>query len=112
MKEKSEAGGLLHCCDNGVRLGVEACPACTPPAGLRSVSSYRAGLFNGLVLVVLNPSDCETFDHMTGQRVVIDGVTRYVCAVERFAHAPPYRAGEPIGLLVEPVLSVRPGGAP
>lgn len=46
---------------------------------------------------------CEGFSHLIGQTVIIQGVGPRVClGVERFAHCPPWREGEKVGILVEP----------
>jgi hypothetical protein len=45
--------------------------------------------------------DTEDFSHLLQGRVTIDG-RPYVCVrVNRFAHAPPWRRGEHIGLVVQ-----------
>ena len=45
--------------------------------------------------------DTHDFSHLLQQRVTIDGRS-YVCIrVNRFAHAPPWRKGEHIGLVVQ-----------
>lgn len=54
----------------------------------------------GTVFVVANDRECYDFAHLLNQEVMIDG-TVYLCrGVERFAHLPPWRKGEKIGLLV------------
>lgn len=47
---------------------------------------------------VLNPERCNNFDHLIGQSVLIDQKPHTIIGVERFAHAPPYIAGEKIAL--------------
>jgi hypothetical protein len=45
--------------------------------------------------------DTQDFSHLLHRRVMIDG-RPYVCvAVNHFGHAPPWRKGEHIGLVVE-----------
>lgn len=43
----------------------------------------------------------EKFEHLVGKRVLIDGELFECAGVERFAHMPPFLAGEMIGLLVK-----------
>ena len=44
--------------------------------------------------------DTSDFSHLLQRRVIIDG-HGYVCiAVNRFGHAPPWRKGERVGLVV------------
>lgn len=65
---------------------------------LKSLSSYQV---QGKPCFALeNPSACENFDHLIGEVVEIDGVRYKIDAVERYAHTPPFRAGERIGLQV------------
>lgn len=46
--------------------------------------------------------DTVDFAHLIGHEVLVDG-HRYLCTgVERFAHTPPFRRGEPIGLALTP----------
>lgn len=54
----------------------------------------------GTVYSVANPVECSDFDHIIGKWVGIASSAKRVVAVERAAHAPPWRAGELIGLLV------------
>ena len=64
----------------------------------KSLSNY---FFQGKeCFSVENPSTCENFDHLVGENVEIDGIPYKVHAVERFAHMPPWRVGEIIGLQV------------
>ena len=55
----------------------------------------------GTAYTTTNPVECADFSHLIGQQVQIDGVLCMVRGVERFAHSPPWRAGETISLLVE-----------
>jgi hypothetical protein len=55
----------------------------------------------GVVYVVANPVECGDFKHLIGKYVRCDGEVRKVLNVERFAHSPPWRAGERICLLLE-----------
>ena len=55
---------------------------------------------DGLVTSVFLDRDCDDFDWLKGQRISLDGVDCRVAAVEFFAHSPPWRKGERIGLLV------------
>lgn len=48
-----------------------------------------------------NPVETRDFSELIGHRVILDGRPARVKAVERFAHGPPWRKGEPIGLLVD-----------
>ena len=48
--------------------------------------------------VVKNPYECKDFGHIIGKDVEIDGVVERVIGVERYAHYPPWREGEMIGL--------------
>lgn len=50
--------------------------------------------------VVKNPHECSSFKHLKGT-VIIDGKKQNVIGIERFMHAPPWRAGEHISLMVE-----------
>lgn len=49
-----------------------------------------------------NPHQCETFDHLVGKKVLLNGVEVLVAAIERFAHSPPWREDELIAILIEP----------
>jgi hypothetical protein len=55
---------------------------------------------NGVTFIVDNPRECNDFLHIVGKVVEIDGERFEVLNVERFAHSPPWRKGEKIGLLV------------
>ena len=48
--------------------------------------------------VVKNPHGCKDFTHIIGKDVEVDGIKERVIGVERFAHCPPWREGEMIGL--------------
>jgi hypothetical protein len=54
----------------------------------------------GDVLIVSLDRDTADFSHLLGHDVQIDGKVVRVVGVERFAHSPPWRAGEHIGLLI------------
>lgn len=54
----------------------------------------------GTIFIVELDRECENFDFLLDEQVKIDGVTKRVTAVEKFAHMPPWRKGEKIGLLV------------
>lgn len=54
----------------------------------------------GRIFVVENPAECQDFKHLIGRDAAINGDPYFITAVEHFAHAPPYRAGEKIGLVV------------
>jgi hypothetical protein len=47
-------------------------------------------------------SDVTDFDHLIGHDVEIDGTVYRCIGVERFAHNPPWRKGEKIGIMVAP----------
>jgi hypothetical protein len=47
--------------------------------------------------------DTRDFAHLVGQSVLIDGELFTCLGVERRAHIAPWKAGEPIALLVEPI---------
>ncbi|MBA3752756.1 MAG: hypothetical protein H0X01_01110 [Nitrospira sp.] len=53
----------------------------------------------GTVYVVENPTECEDVTYLRGHRGRVAGRTIRIAAVECFAHAPPWRQGEPIGVL-------------
>jgi ABC-type antimicrobial peptide transport system ATPase subunit len=55
----------------------------------------------GVAYPVANPVECNDFSHLIGQVVLINGEARTVVGVERFTHAPPWREGEGISLLVQ-----------
>lgn len=62
--------------------------------------SHREIKERGTVFGVANDRECDDFAHLLNQEVMIDG-TVYLCrGVEHFSHIPPWRKGEPIGLLV------------
>lgn len=74
----------------------------------RSIDFYTSA--RGRASVVKLDQDTSDFSHLIGQLIVVDGFTRRCVAVERFAHAEPWLAGEPIALIVEPVnLGARHG---
>ena len=54
------------------------------------------------VYVVQNPVECTDFSHLLGESVIINRELRKVAKIERFAHCPPWREGELIGVLLEP----------
>lgn len=53
------------------------------------------------VFIVENPFECPDFKHLIGVSVEIDGAQKVIYAVEHFAHLPPYRKGEKIGIAVK-----------
>lgn len=53
------------------------------------------------VFAVENPIECNDFKWIIGQKVIIDTEEFTVIRVERFAHMPPFRKGERIGLMVD-----------
>lgn len=55
----------------------------------------------GHVAVVQNPHECEDFSHIVHHTVEIDGNSYYITAVESFAHAPPWKRGEGLGLVIQ-----------
>lgn len=55
----------------------------------------------GHVFTAALDRDCQDFDWIVGQDVLIDGVSHRVSGVERFQHFPPWRKGEAIGLFVK-----------
>lgn len=45
--------------------------------------------------------DTDDFGHLLNHRVTLDGHSGFICrGVERFAHMPPWRRGELVGLLI------------
>lgn len=60
----------------------------------------------GRVYTVELERDMKDVDVFVGREVLIDGRFWKVNGVERFAHAPPWRKGEPIGLKVETLREV------
>lgn len=78
-----------------------------PSSASAVMPGYTFALFDkyeiagrGTVYAVANPVGCVDFSHLIGATITIDG-RQYVCkGVEHFAHCPPWRAGEKIGLLV------------
>lgn len=55
----------------------------------------------GQVFVVNNPYECNDFRHLLEQDVTINENQYRVKGVEIKTHAPPWREGENIGLLVK-----------
>lgn len=56
----------------------------------------------GMVVYIVDlDRTCSNFDHLLHKDVEIDGAIRFVQAVERFTHVPPWEKGERIGLAVE-----------
>jgi hypothetical protein len=53
----------------------------------------------GDVFVVALDRDTSDFAHLLNRTVLVDGRLVEVSGVERFAHSPPWRKGESIGLL-------------
>lgn len=64
-----------------------------------SLSSYPIKGYQAFA--VNNPYLCNDFDHIKHNTVLIDGVQYFILGVERFAHDPPWRENEPIGLLTD-----------
>ncbi len=54
----------------------------------------------GILFIVELDRECEDFDFLLNEQVKIDGIIKTVKAVEKFAHMPPWRKGEKVGLLV------------
>lgn len=54
--------------------------------------------------VVYLDRDTSDFSHLLGRCVLLDGSPFLVSGVERFAHAPPWHAGEKIGLFATPIV--------
>lgn len=54
----------------------------------------------GKIFVTTLDRDTDDFSHLIGQVVKLDGKEVTVIAVERYAHSPPWHAGENIALLV------------
>ena len=77
------------------------------------VSATVAGIFpvfrstdvhpgpNGTTYVTTLDRDTDDFAHLIGAEVIINGALVTVVGVERFAHSPPWRRGEDIGLMVK-----------
>lgn len=65
----------------------------------KSLSYYQ--ILNWHCFCVLNPSTCEDFTHLKGQEVEIDNSKYKIVNVETFAHLPPYKEGERIGLVTD-----------
>lgn len=71
-------------------------------ASFESLAQYRAPIGDGrCAFVVALDCDTDDFAHLIKQCVVIDAVTYRCVAVERRAHAAPWRAGEYVSLVVE-----------
>lgn len=51
---------------------------------------------------IKNPTECTDFKHILGKEIDIDGMTYLAVGVERLAHAPPWRKGEVISIMVDP----------
>lgn len=49
-----------------------------------------------------NPKKCQDFSWLENQWVVIDEIKYKIYGVERYAHLPPFRKGEPISIVVYP----------
>lgn len=52
---------------------------------------------------VLLPKDCNDFNWIIGQFIIIDNSGYKVLGVDRKAHSPPWHKGEAVGFMVEPV---------
>lgn len=72
----------------------------------RTMREYRGATFSFPhdALEVLVDLDREThdFQHLLGQRIAVDGLLYTCFLVNRFAHTPPWRPGEPLGLIMAP----------
>ena len=68
----------------------------------KSLSNYHILEWN--CFCVLNPLICEDFSHLINKEVEIDGLKYMVVTVETFAHLPPYREGERIGLVTNLII--------
>lgn len=55
----------------------------------------------GFVYTVLLPETVNNFDKLIGKEMYIDNNIRTCIGVERFGHTPPWKKGEPIGILVK-----------
>lgn len=62
----------------------------------------------GTVHSVQLDRDYQDFSSLIGAVVLLDGVPFKVRGVERFAHTPPWRTGEYVGLLADEVHSAAP----
>lgn len=69
---------------------------------LRSLSKWASKSTGNWSCIIENPTECQDFKHLTQREARINGHLYFIVAVEHFAHAPPYRAGEKIGLVVRP----------
>lgn len=65
----------------------------------KSLSSYPIKGYRAFA--VNNPYRCFDFDHIKHHIVLIDGTEYFILAIECFAHDPPWREDEPIGLLTD-----------
>jgi hypothetical protein len=69
---------------------------------LEAHGSKIRGVWRQIVIVRLDRERDEAgIQELIGAEVLIDGKTHRVLGVERFAHAPPWREGELIGLAVK-----------
>ncbi len=66
-----------------------------------SLGNYKVN--NKQVFTVNNPKECNDFDWLNGQVVIIDNNHYKVTSIEMYAHAPPWHPGEKIGLMVSPL---------
>ena len=69
-----------------------------------SLGNYKVN--NKQVFTVNNPKECDDFDWLNGQMVAIDNNNYKITGIEIYAHAPPWRKGEKIGLMVSPMRTV------
>lgn len=65
-----------------------------------SQENFKVGN-RGTAYVTTNPTECQSFKYLIGMEVSINGIKHTVIGVEGFMHAPPWRAGEKISLLVK-----------
>lgn len=67
------------------------------PMSFKSKTSYR--LTAGKVFVVENPHQCNDFNHLLNQKVMVDGEEFIINGVEARMHGAPWKQGEDIGLM-------------
>ena len=64
------------------------------------VATDRTDVEGGVILVTTLDRDTHDFGHLIAREVLIGGNLYRCAAVERFAHHPPWRKGETIGIFV------------
>lgn len=67
----------------------------------KAIDEFFLKARNGRIFVVELDRDTRDFEHLMNKEVEIDGNRYIVRGVERYAHCPPWRAGEHIGLLTD-----------